>query len=1064
MRKLLFLIGLLLPAMGWALPNEFVQEGLVFEDGAALDGAHDILIRLYANEQGGQPLFEEAHDATTFFDGYYAVSIGSIEELTASMILRPTMYLGISIDGGRELEPRTAIVKVPAAFTADIAENVVGDITPRTVSIGDALVINEDGQWVGDPTGLRGPPGPPGDGAEVGDVIQAIIDAIEEDPGLLPFLRNTVDDSVDNSTVTFDRSRLVFEFGGVANVLDLGNNNIINANSLRFNDPGPGEGLVWSGTQASIVVSTLGGGNADGYLRLINDDGISLESNTRIQGNLTITGAIDAVQSITTTVLNATTATITNANITNLNGPGGRVNVLGELNLAGNVRLSDNTNFIGVLRNDGGILSGGDIRGRNLAATASITAAGNITAGNRLVGGNGGIWVGNVQVFDGNGNLIRRPIYQCPNGQVMRGTDNNGVAQCVPMTCRVGQYLRGIDGNNNPICAADEGLRSIPQRQCPPGQAATAISANGTITCGSPREEPQQCDEGEFVVGLDDDGSVICADAPEGGGGGGDEGGQCEPGVVRPNILVCSRASRNVNTFIPPGFNFNVQNSCAPNAQTQAMFVARSGLGSIAGNAAAWQAYVRDGGLIITEYNISDEVYNAIFDGNVAQGPRRGSCRDNAMPVVQVNLDDPFWAINDDLQPTPANVTACGHEIGAFPDIVPLGGWAANQINFGYRDLGAGRVWFVDADWQDTDAGFTADSAQFMGRLMTWCGSVNDDDDEGGLEFEGVRNDVPPAEVEGWRQCHRSLYGQSGASIGNIVRDCDGDLVMYGCKQVNAVNWQVLAQGDRDAVFRDTGRGNAPTINNGVGWYFSDSYSLGFAPAGQAISRNSCDTQNGLPAQRICWHSGGGNMNGGWRCGANTGLNGNNAFERVIWTKDAGDGPDPEPEPEGPPGEFLQFNGVRNGVPDAQLEGWEECYSSSFGSRGDSIADIQRNCVADRIMYGCRQDGQANWQVLAQGERASVFRNTGDRNNTTTQHNGVGWYFSTSYSIGFAPGGQAVTRNSCDTTNRGSNDRICWHTSGGTISSGWRCGSNTGIGNGWERRIWQAGRPPILEF
>lgn len=1064
MRKLLLLAGLLLPAMSWALPNEFVQEGLVFEDGAALDGPNDVLIRLYANEQGGEPLFEEAHEGTAFFDGYYAVSIGSIEDLSASMILRPTLYLGISINGGRELEPRTAIVKVPAAFVADVAENVVGDITPRTVSIGDALVINEDGQWVGDPSGLRGPAGPPGEGAAIDDVIQSIVDAIEADPDLLPFLRNTVDDSVVDSIITFDGSRLVFDFGGIANALDLGNNNIVNANSLRFNDPGPGEGLSWSGTQASIVVSPLGGANTDGFLRLINDAGISLESNTRIQGNLTITGAIDAVQSITTTVLTATTANITNANITSLNGPNGRVNVVAELNLAGDVRLGGATNFIGVIRNDGGILSGGDIRGRNFAATASITAAGNITAGNRLVGGNGGIWVGNIQVFDGNGNLVRRPIYQCPNGQVMRGTDNNGVAQCVALSCPVGQYLRGIDGNNRAICAADAGLRSIPQRQCPPGQAATAISANGTITCGVPRTAPQTCAEGEFVVGLAANGSVICADAPEGGGGA--AAGQCAPGDVRPNILVCTRSSRNVQQFVLPGFNFQIANGCDPNDQTQVMYVTRSGVGSIAARAAAWRAYVNAGGLIITEYNVSDEVYNAIFGTAVRQpAGRRGSCRDNAMPVVKVNLEDPFWVINDDLVVTPAGSSACGYEVGAYPELVPLGGWAANQIGVGYRELGDGRVWLVDADWQDGQA-ITASSTRMMGLMATWCGGGGavPPDGPAGLEFEGVRQNVPPAEIVGWRQCHRSIYNQSGLPIANILRDCDGDQIMYGCKSTAAANWQVLAQGARDSVFNDTGRGNVLTVNNGVGWYFNGVQSIGFAPAGQAVTRNSCDTTNMGSNDRICWHSSGGNLNGGWRCGNNTRAGA--AEERVIWTKDAGG------EPEPPVGNALAFQGIRQNVPDADLEGWRPCHTSRFNTTTNGLQSVVDNdCRGEQVMMGCRPVGAANWNLLAQGRHAQVFRNVGSGRNSVTRENGVDFYYSNSYSMGFVQAGTGVSRSSCDTLrDPGSANRMCWHSSADRMTSGYRCGNTFLNGNAnWERRIWVldaggGGGPPAAVF
>lgn len=1046
MRKLLLLAGLLAPAVGWGLPNEFVQEGIVYDGGQVVGGAHDITIRLYANEVGGNPLFEEVHPAVDFFDGYYSVSIGSIEDLSESLFLRPSLYLGISIDDGRELEPRTPIVKVPAAFVANVAANVTGDITPRTISIGGDLVVNENGQWVGDPAGLRGPPGPPGEGADVDAVIQAIINALEEDPDLLPFLHKLEDDAVVNSTTRFEGSRLVFDFGAPANALDMGNNNIVNVNRILFQDPGFDEGIRWGGTQARIVVAGPAGENRDGPIRIINeDDGIRLEGPTNIIGDLSISGAITAVQQITATVVNATTANITNANVTNLNGPGNRINVIGELNLSGDVRIGANTDFIGIIRS-GGLVSGGDIQGRNISATASISAAGNITAGGRLTAGNGGIWVGNIQVFDGNGNLVRRPVYQCPNGQVMQGTDNNGIARCVPLSCPVGQYLRGLDGNNRPICEADAGLRVLPENACPPGQAIVRIASNGATTCGKPRAEPQACDEGQFVTGLDNDGSVICEDAPEGGGGG---DGVCAPGEVRPNILVCGNSSRNVNTFIPPGYNFNVQAGCNPNNQTQVMFVTRSGGGNAPGNAAAWQAYLRAGGNIVTEYNITHTVYNAIFGTNVGRGTRRGSCRDNAMTVVKMNVNDPFWA-RFDIAPIAAGDQACGYEVGHFPELVALGGWTANQVNFGYRDLGEGRLWVLDADWQDNENYWRAQSTQLMNALIVWgCGDGGGDAGDA-LVFNGVRRNVPNAEVVGWQECHRSTYGQSGLPLANILQNCNGTHIMYGCRQVGAGAWRVMGQGERASVFRDTGNGNNTTQHNGIGWYFSGGASIGFAPAGQAVTRNSCDTTNMGNDDRICWHTSGNNMNGGWRCGSATSLNNNNSYERVIWSRNGGAAPPP------PPANLFQFQGVRQDVPDNQLAGWERCYRSTYGASGDNINNMMAACSRSKIMYGCREIGQANWRVLAQGDRASVFRNTGDNNNTTTQNNGVGWYFSQSYSIGFAPGGQAVTRSSCDTTNRGNNDRICWHTGGGSFNGGWRCGSNTSLNgnNSWERVIW----------
>lgn len=1136
MRTLLTLLMIALPGVSLGLPNQFVQEGLVLDrNGAPLAGPHTITLRLYAGAAGGAPLFEETHQQVQLFEGYYAVQVGSIRALDAALFARPELHMGISIDGGAELAPRTPLTKVPAAFVADVATNVTGNITPRTVSVGGNVVINENGQWVGNPAGLQGPPGPPGPAGQV-DVDQ-LIQAMLANPARLPWLFKDRNDTATNATYTFNSSRINFSFGAPANALSLGNNNIVGVNALNFNDPGFNEGIVWDGSQARIAVAPLAGGDGDGWLRIINDDGISLESNTRIAGNLTITGVIDAVQAITATVINATTANITNANITTLNGPNNRVNVIGELNLLGDVRLAPDTDFIGVLRSEG-LITGGDIQARNIRAAGSMIAAGNIEAGGLLRAGAQGIWVQNIQVFDGNGNLLRRPIYQCPAGQVMMGTDGNGLPRCANLICPVGQYFRGVDANGNPACAADEGLRAIPAQNCPAGQAVVRLDANGAATCGVPRADPQTCPAGQFMTGLNANGSVICAQAPAGGGG---QAGQCAANQVRPNIFVCTNSSRSVATFVPAGFNFNiVVGRCDPDATVQAMFVARSGGGQAAGRAAQWQQYVTNGGLIISEYNVSDEVFNAVFGGGIGQGARQGPCQDNAMPVVKNNVNDPFWAANGALNVTPAANGPCGHQIDHFPGVTMLGGWSANQNWFGYRNLGSGRVWFVDADWQDNENFWRPDSSAFMGKLMTWCGAAGGGGNA--LVFQGVRNNVPNGDVVGWQECHRSFYN-ANTPMANILNACNGDQIMYGCQRNGAAAWQVLAQGPRDVVFRDTGNGNNPSVANGVGWYFSQNWSLGFAPEGQAISRNSCDTQNGLADQRICWHSGGNAMNGGWRCGANTGLNGDAGWTRVIWTRNGAGGGGGQQirlglnvgfghhgacnswngcgnaqncanaicrlrhgvdavsfqsggcmdlknqipggmhcslfsqlpnnldagwgggcnvpvaydvvcaAPAGGGG-GLQFAGVRENVPDAQVVGWRQCHNSLYGQSIAGLNAIVAGCAGNRVMYGCRPSGAANWTLLAQGARASVFRDTGN-GNATTRDNGVEWYFSNNWSLGFAPEGNGVSRNSCDTQGGNGHLRMCWHSSGDRITSGYRCGNSFLNGNnGWERRIW----------
>ncbi|MEE2787122.1 MAG: hypothetical protein VX589_07255 [Myxococcota bacterium] len=153
-----------------ALPNQVLQQGLVYDaDSRPIEGRHDIRVRLYASDRPNAPaLFDELHADIEFFGGHYAIYIGSIQNLDASVFERAELYVGIALDGGAEMAPRRALYKVPAAFQADVARNVSGDITPRSVLIGDRVVIDENGRWRGDLAGLQGPPGEPGANGQPG--------------------------------------------------------------------------------------------------------------------------------------------------------------------------------------------------------------------------------------------------------------------------------------------------------------------------------------------------------------------------------------------------------------------------------------------------------------------------------------------------------------------------------------------------------------------------------------------------------------------------------------------------------------------------------------------------------------------------------------------------------------------------------------------------------------------------------------------------------------------------------------------------------------------------------
>lgn len=84
------------------------------------DGGHTISVTIYDKPAGGSPLFTEIHQ-TDVRSGVFGIAIGSVEPLPATMPFERELFLGISVDGGAELEPRTAILSVPTSLYAATA-------------------------------------------------------------------------------------------------------------------------------------------------------------------------------------------------------------------------------------------------------------------------------------------------------------------------------------------------------------------------------------------------------------------------------------------------------------------------------------------------------------------------------------------------------------------------------------------------------------------------------------------------------------------------------------------------------------------------------------------------------------------------------------------------------------------------------------------------------------------------------------------------------------------------------------------------------------------------------
>ncbi|NJO71914.1 MAG: hypothetical protein HC825_10030, partial [Oscillatoriales cyanobacterium RM1_1_9] len=79
--------------------------------------------------------------------------------------------LGITIDDDSELSPREPIQSVPYAL---VANNAVGDITPRSISVNNILIVDETGTWRAPRRDFRDrqvPPGPTGPAGAPGNRV-----------------------------------------------------------------------------------------------------------------------------------------------------------------------------------------------------------------------------------------------------------------------------------------------------------------------------------------------------------------------------------------------------------------------------------------------------------------------------------------------------------------------------------------------------------------------------------------------------------------------------------------------------------------------------------------------------------------------------------------------------------------------------------------------------------------------------------------------------------------------------------------------------------------------------
>ena len=153
--------------------------------------------------------------------------------------------------------------------------------------------------------------------------------------------------------------------------------------------------------------------------------------------------------------------------------------------------------------------------------------------------------------------------------------------------------------------------------------------------------------------------------------------------------------------------------------------------------------------------------------------------------------------------------------------------------------------------------------------------------------FSGVRRDLPVADVAfmGFVECWGGPYS-GGGPLDELMSTCDQDVLLLACGRWDAELLTVAAMGRREEVLLETGgNGYDAHVHNSVAWYLTRGASMGFLSAGLPLQRSTCDVSSVWPEPRLCWHTAGDEISGGYRCGDQLWLNDSEEWVRRVYQR-----------------------------------------------------------------------------------------------------------------------------------------------------------------------------------
>jgi len=138
-----FLLGavfiLLAVQTSWGqIPATLSYQGVLRDsDGELLEGSHTLVVRLYEQEQLGQPIWEEQVDSVPLSKGIFNVILGKKVSLAGLAFDKP-YWLSVAIDGGGELSPRMELASSAYSLNARVGD---GQVVKSVNSLKDDVTL-----------------------------------------------------------------------------------------------------------------------------------------------------------------------------------------------------------------------------------------------------------------------------------------------------------------------------------------------------------------------------------------------------------------------------------------------------------------------------------------------------------------------------------------------------------------------------------------------------------------------------------------------------------------------------------------------------------------------------------------------------------------------------------------------------------------------------------------------------------------------------------------------------------------------------------------------------------